>query len=285
MILSIRRGTDPNRDVRRCSITGAKHEHATYIRTSLSSDMAKDTLTFELGGRVEITDFAAGIAAFSRLVNALTPRNSGIAWIVEDLQPGSAVVTFRGESADPAAVEHIVDQYERIGDTLERREDPPQINSRVIRAINAIRDLTETTEYVRFQTSERDCTIYRSGHTSLRRPPTVAIGAVTGRVQTLSNRGGLRFNLYDTLHDKAVACYLAPDQDEIMREAWGSRATVTGRVSRDALNGRPIAIRQIIAVESLAETERGSYQRARGTVAWQVGDRLPEEVIRDLRDA
>ena len=247
--------------------------------------MAKDTLTFELGGRVEITDFAAGIAAFSRLVNALTPRNAGVTWIVEDLQPGSAVVTFRGESTDLAVVEEIVDQYERIGGAMEWHEDLLQFKSRVVSAANAIRDLTETTEYVRFQTSQRDCTIYRNGLTSQRPPPTVAIGSVAGRVQTLSNRGGLRFNLYDTLHDKAVACYLTPGQEEIMREAWGNRARVTGRVSRDALNGRPIAIRQIISVEPLVETERGSYQRARGAVAWRVGDRLPEEVIRELRDA
>ena len=247
--------------------------------------MAKDTLTFELGGRVEMIDFTAGVTAFSRLVNALTPRNAGVTWVVEDLQPGSAVVTFKGEADDPAQVEKIVDQYERIGGAMEWHEDLLQFKRRVVSAANAVRDLTETAQYVRFQTSERDCTIYRNGHTSSHPPPKLSIGSVTGRIQTLSNRGGLRFNLYDTLHDKAVACYLASGQEEIMREAWGSRATVTGRVSRDAIDGHPIAVRQIVEVRPLVETERGSYQRARGAVAWQVGDRLPEDVIREMRDA
>ena len=247
--------------------------------------MVKNTLTFELGGRVEIADFANGIDAFQRLISSLTPRNAGVTWVVDDLQPGSAIVTFKGESADSATVEQIVDQYERIGTALEEDVDLFQFGHRVARAAKAVRDLTQTTEYVRFQTSERDCTIYRNGHTSLRPLPTVAIGAVTGRVQTLSNRGGLRFNLYDTLHDKAVACYLAPGQEEIMREAWGNRATVTGRVSREAHTGRPIAIRHIVSVDPIQEASAGSYRAARGSIPWRTGDASPEQIIRELRDA
>ena len=271
--------------LRSYGIKDADNRYYPFASESEYPVMAKDTLTFELGGRVEISDFANGIAAFRRLVSALTPKGSGVAWVVEDLQPGSAVVTFRGESADPATVERIVDQYERIGGAMEWHADLLQFKSRVVSAANAIRDLTETTEYVRFQTPDSDYTIYRNGHTSFRPTPTVAIGAVTGRVQTLSSRGGLRFNLYDTLHDKAVACYLAPGQEEIMREAWGCRATVTGTVSRDAIDGRPIAIRQIVSVKPLEEVSRGLYREARGAVPWEEGDRLPEQVIRELRDA
>ena len=247
--------------------------------------MAKNTLTFEIGGRVEITEFAEGIVAFRRLIAALTPRNAGVAWVVEDLQPGSAVVTLRGESDDPVAVERIVDEYERIGAALSRNEDLPQLKQRAQSASYTIRDLTGNTDYVRFETPDIDYTIYRNGHTPSRPAPMVSIGAIAGTIQTLSNRGGLRFNLYDTLHDKAVACYLAPGQEELMREAWGRRARVTGRISREASTGRPIAIRQIVNVETLSDTPTGSYRQARGAVPWQPGDPMPEDVIRQLRDA
>ena len=247
--------------------------------------MAKDTLTFELGGRVEIAHFADGVAALRRLVAALTPRNAGVVWVVEDLQPGSAVVTLRGESEDPIAVERIVDDYERIGAALSQHEDLLQFNRQAKDASYTIRNLTGAADYVRFETSGGDYTIYANGHTINRPAPTVAIGAITGRVQTLSNRSGLRFNLYDTLHDKAVACYLAPGQEELMREAWGQRARVSGRVSREASTGRPIAIRQIMNVEILGEAKLGSYRDARGAVPWQPGDPMPEDVIRQLRDA
>jgi hypothetical protein len=247
--------------------------------------MAKNTLTFELGGRVEISSFADGIAAFRRLVTALTPKNAGVTWVVDDLQPGSAVVTLRGEALDPQAVERIVDDYEKIGAALEWHGELPSTNSRVSGAAGAIQSLTATAEYVRFQTHDVDHTVYRNGYTLDRVPPTVSIGVVTGRIQTLSNRTGLRFNLYDTLHDKAVACYLAAGQEELMREAWGRRATVTGRISREARTGRPIAVRQIVGVDVLDEVGPGSYLNARGVVPWQPESRLPENIIRELRDA
>ena len=247
--------------------------------------MAKNTLTFELGGRVEITEFVNGIAAFRRLVVALTPRNAGVAWVVEDLQPGSALVTLRGESDDPVVVERIVDDYERIGAALSWHEDPPQLSRRALSASHAVRDLSGAADYVRFETPDIEHTIYRNGHNSNRAAARVSIGAITGTIQTLSNRGGLRFNLYDTLHDKAVACYLALGQEEMMREAWGQRARVSGKISREASTGRPTAIRNIMSVTMLQDVEPGSYRRARGAISRPPGAILAEEAIRRLRDA
>ena len=247
--------------------------------------MAKNTLTFELGGRVELKDFAEGIDAFRRLVAALTPRNAGIAWVVEDLQPGSAITTFRGEAPLLSDVERIVNDYEKFGAALAHHEDLPQFNSRAMRAAEDIKRLTGVIDYVRFETPDVDYTIYRNGDDVDRQAPTVAIGSITGRIQTLSNRSSLRFNLYDTIHDKAVACYLSPGQEDLMREAWGQRARVSGKISREGYIGRPTAIRNILGVEILIDTPTGSYRRARGAVPWQPGDMLPEDAIRRLRDA
>ena len=247
--------------------------------------MDKNTITFEIGGRVELKGFAAGIAAFQRLVNALTPRNSGVTWVVDDLQPGSAIATFRGEADNPAAVARIVSGYERVGAAMSSYSDLSGFDDRVVSAVQRIKALTKTTEYVRLETEAGDFTIYPNGH----QPPVPAlptsIGAITGRIQTLSNRNGLRFNLYDTVHDKAVSCYLASGQEELIREAWGQRATVTGRVSREAVAGRPVAIRQIVDITTLDEPVPGSYRQARGAVPWQPGQPRPEDVIRLLRDA
>ena len=247
--------------------------------------MAKDTITFELGGRVEIRDLENGIIAFRRLVAALTPRNAQVAWVVEDLQPGSTIATIRGESDDPQIVEKIVQDYERVGDTLANHEELTLYGTQAKNAADAIVTITHAVEYVRFETSDDDYVIYGNGRIPAEAALTVSIGAVTGRVQTLSNRGELRFNLYDTIHDKAVACYLSPGQESLMREAWGKQATVSGRVSRDAYTGRAIAIRQIMNVEILEEVPPGSYRSARGAVPWQPGYKKPEEVIRQLRDA
>ena len=244
--------------------------------------MARNTVTFALGGRVEIQKLAEGINALNRLISALT-RSEDVAWVVEDLHPGSAVATLRGEADDPAKIERIIDDYGDVGGRLER-QDIPNYGRRVVQAADAIRSLAKTIEYVRFETPDDDYTIYGNGQAP-RRSLSKSVGAITGRVQTLSNRGGLRFNLYDAVHDRAVGCYLLQGQEELMRKAWGRRARVSGSISRELPTGRPLAIRQIRNVEILEESAPGSHRLARGAVAWSVGDKMPEEIIRQLRDA
>ena len=248
--------------------------------------MSEHTITFELGGRVDLDGFEQGVAAFRQLVAALTPRNAGILWVVDDLQPGSAIMTLRAETGQPEARAQVVTDYEKIGAALAAgHQDLLVFGDRVNKAAAAIRDLSDTMEYVRFRTPNKDFTIYPDGDRRARPTATVSIGVVTGRIQTLNNRNGLRFNLYDTVHDKPVACYLASHQTELIREAWGCRAAITGRITREAQTGRPTAIRQITAIETLAEPTSGSYRQARGAVPWQPGDLLPEDAIRRLRDA
>ena len=245
--------------------------------------MTKATITFELGGRVDVKRLEGGITVFRRLITSLTV-NMGVAWVVEDLQAGSAAITVRGEADDPAKVEQIVGEFGRIGKALEEHENLSHTN-RVEKAANAVRNFAASVEYVRFGTPDADYMIYANGRTTSLPATTSALGAVAGRVQTLSNRAGLRFNLYDTVHDKAIGCYLTPGQEELMREAWGMRALVSGLVSRERATGRPIAIRQIGNVEILHDVAPGSYRQARGAVSWQEGDLLPEDTVRLLRDA
>lgn len=247
--------------------------------------MAKTTVTFELGGRVEIEHLAQGISLFRNLMEGLTPKGTGVAWVVDDLQPGSAVATLRGEAPDIAAVERIVEEYESFGASMTHDGNTVPSDRRLSKAAAGIRKLAASVEYVRFETPEIDYTIHGNDEVLDWSDPTVAIGAVTGRVQTLSSRSGLRFNLYDTVHDKAVGCYLADGQEELMREAWGRRARVSGSVSREAGTGRPMVVRQIFDVEILEDPEPGSYRSARGAVPWRSGYELPEQVVQRLRDA
>ena len=244
--------------------------------------MADDTLTFAMGGRVEIGQFQEGITRFQRLVAALTPR-AGVKWVIEDLQPGSAVVTLRAETNAPAKVKKIVEAYGGIGKALESRE-PLHYNKRVKQAAESIKILADSLEYVRFETPLCDYTISKTGTAPVHRTFSVSIGAISGRVQTLSNRGSLRFNLYDTVLDKSISCYLQPGQEELMREAWGRRVRVSGQVSRETTSGLPKAIRQILGIEILEEVAPGSYRLAKGAVPRQLGEEMPEDIIRRLRD-
>ena len=114
---------------------------------------------------------------------------------------------------------------------------------------------------------------------------TTALGAVEGLVQTLSNRGGLRFILYDLVFDKAVSCYLDPGREDVMIDAWGQRAIVEGDVSRSTADGRPLTIRSVSRVSLVDDPPADSYLRARGAVPLRTGAPMPEETIRKIRDA
>lgn len=251
----------------------------------MDKEMSKTTITFELGGQIDIKEFEKSFSAFRRLITALTPKKSGATWHIEDLQAGSAVVTFRGDADVLSDVDRIVTDYENIGYALAQNKTVPSRNSQITKAANAIKALTETIDYVRFQTPDVEHTIYGNGRIHIRPVTSISIGAITGRIQTLSNRGALRFNLYDTVHDKAVACYLTQGREELMREAWGKRARVSGTITRETNTGKPIAIRQILDVEILQDAPPGSYKRARGAIPWEPGDDMPEEIIRRMRDA
>jgi len=106
-----------------------------------------------------------------------------------------------------------------------------------------------------------------------------------GRIQTLTERAELKFTLYDSMFDRAITCFLSNDQREMMRNAWGHRAIVEGRITRDFLTGRPKEIRRIAHVKILDDVPAGSYRAARGVAPISAGDLPSEDAIRRVRDA
>lgn len=253
--------------------------------------MPNNTLTFEIGGQIQLKDLDTGIRLFTRLINTLTPRD-GVVWIVHDLQPGSAEVTLKCEAAE-AVAERVMRDCESIGKHMSNGTSDYEpvlfaIDKRgAMEAAKKIREFaaSESIEYVGIQMESMYFTIRPIDAP----PPRSAsratdIGVITGRVQTLSNRGGLKFTLYDDTHDKAVTCFLRSGQEGIMREAWGRRAKVTGAIKRDTV-GKPTVINEIADVELIAEVPPDAYKQARGAIPWNPGDKLPEEVIRQMRDA
>ena len=248
--------------------------------------MAKDTLTFELGGTVDIGQLEDAISKFHRLVRALTPKKAGVTWVVDALYAGSAVTTVRGEAANPIVVERIVEDYERVGATLREGGSLEEFGRRVSTAAEAVREITAHAGYVRLATLDDEYILpsVRTGYESSD-GTTTSIGSITGRVETLSSRGSLRFNLYDSVFDRAIPCYVTKGQEERMREAWGKLARVSGHISREPGGGRPISIRRILDIEVLPEVERGAFRQARGAIPWHADYEGGEEAIRKVRDA
>lgn len=188
--------------------------------------MDAHTLTLALGGRVEIEQLQEGIARFRQRVSALAP-GKGLMWVVADLHPGSATITLAAETATPAAAakaEPVVAEFDSIDQALGSHAPLSYslVPQRVRKAVAGLQALAHTMEYVRLATPSADYVIPGKYGVDPGRALRVSLGAVTGRAQMLTNRGGLRFNLYAQIHDKAGDCYLQSEQGELMRAAWGA---------------------------------------------------------------
>jgi len=263
--------------------------------------MALNTLTIALSGEVGLDRFIEAVTKFYDLVTGLSAEAgaSDVVWMIDDLSAASALAVVRG-FGEIEKIEKVVRAYGEVGVTMEQGKRLTQHSFKVRRAANGLRRIPGgSIDSVRLETPERETILrpvpVRRGDKQMLpapfpppleaiRPATAAFGAVEGRIQTLSNRGGLRFTLYDTINDKAVSCYLAEGNEDIMRDAWGRLAAVEGFISRDPLSGRPLAIRRVRHVTVLQERSIGSYQDARGS-SLPLTDLLPERAIRRLRDA
>lgn len=249
--------------------------------------MANDIITLALSGDVPLGAFDTAVRHFTALVNAITHDLAipDIEWDISALETGSAIISIRGASTDTTAVEKAVRAYSSVGKALEEQQRIPY-SDRVAREAIAIAGvISDRVPYVRFETLESDATIYSKTPQNIISPIVISIGAVEGKIQTLTNRKGLRFTLFDTLHDKAVSCYLHEDQEDLMRQSWGKRAIISGKISRERFSGRPVSMRDISDVEILVESIPGSYLKARGISPRPQNTPLPEESIRRLRDA
>jgi len=250
--------------------------------------MRDDTVTLALEGDVLLSEFAQGVAQLSTLVEALSDElasDARIEWRIEDLQVGSAMATARGVSVIPEAVGRVVEAFAQIGAALEARQ-PLVCGERARRAASTILKLLDGhVRSIRFETAVSESIVAAAAaYGTSAKGIQFSLGSLTGQVQTLSNRGRLRFTLYDALFDRAISCYLEPGQEEIMRNAWGQRVTVSGEIGREPERGRPVVVRRIRCVALQTPVEPGTYKAARGALQGAYGDRS-ELLVRRIRDA
>lgn len=269
--------------------------------------MPDNTVTLVLDGDVPLAEFAKAIVAFNELVAALSAEvsSSPLDWVIQDLQYSSALASALA-IGPPKDIDSVIVAYGNVGAALETNtpihyKEPVRVAAKKIVAvadsrIKAVRLETAKTEsIVRLapvipinQASELEV-VAAAPTAPMATPKFVphphAFGAVKGRIQTLTSRGGLRFTLYDLLFDKAVSCYFEEGKQDLIRDMWGKMAMVEGVVYRDPNNGRPLAIRRVSNITALREPDKNlDYRDALGAAPSLTG-MSPEEAIRRIRDA
>lgn len=257
----------------------------------MRGDMMNDTLTLNLfGENIPLKLFATAIRHFNTLVTELTAEVAGVAdaidWDISKLHAGSAIIQVRAQSDDFAAVERAVRGYDALSEALYRHDPVPfgraiqQSAYALTRLLNGcitgiafsidnapVRNITSCVTAEQVEQQAQWLTSW---------------GTICGEVGAIAKRPRLQFTLYDSLFDKAIACYLTRENEQIARSIWGKRVAVTGVVVRRADDGRPIRVRNITNVE-VDDQPLGDFRRARGAIPWQHGDEFPEENIRRWR--
>lgn len=250
--------------------------------------MANTILTLALEGDISLSDFSRALRDLTSLISELTNEvamGANIDWAVEELYVGSAVTTIHGFYEDIDKVENVVNAYENIGEALATGEDIPYSDRVKSKASSITKILDGRVTAIRFETAQKDSFISGKPTEGFKtKPIKYSHGTVKGTVQTLSMRRQLRFTLWDALFDKAVNCYLKEGQEEDMREVWGKRAIVSGKIGRQPETGHPVVVREISDIEIAKVVEPGSYKHAKGVIPWKEGDEKSEDIIRRLRD-
>lgn len=249
--------------------------------------MAGDSVTLRLDGELTIEKVANAFTRFRSVLRALEEEQSAnVRWVLAGLDFGSAAITARAEPLDDDAVAKIpkmTELYLAAGRQVASGEVEQE------RALlRVVRDLTEVADEqnrVILETADDDVIFIAPippARATASPQTTKSLGTVRGRVETLSHRRGLRFTLYELASDRPLSCYLQADHEDMMRDAWGHIADVTGVITRDADTGRPLAIRGVTTVDVVNEGETMGFLRARGAVG---GIEPAEGVIRRIRDA
>ena len=250
----------------------------------------KDTLTVASeGDSISLEKFASALQATFRMVSALATEvamgSSPIEWVIDGLDRGSAIATVRGrpQPGEEETVELVVAAFGDVARAMESHERITRSRAVVTQARKLERLLDDAVTEIRIETPDLDASIRRETLAIAVEPQILQnLGAVRGRIQTLTTRGSLPFTLYDAIDDKAVSCYLREAQRDLMRGWWDRLAIVEGVVRRDSV-GRPVTIREITDIVALREPEAGRWREAFGAVS--SGAERAEATIRRLRDA
>lgn len=252
--------------------------------------MNRDRIALKLNGVVSLDDYAKVIDHFANLVGALSKEVAGkdaVEWQIAHLEAGSAFAEIRGYANDTQQVERVVKAYAIVGEAIAQNTIIPYslVVAEQARLLTAV--INGHVKSIEFIVADKITSIEQPLVAETTDNRVYTLGTVTGQVDTLSKRRGYTFTLYDLIFDRAVTCYLQPDQEDLMRNAWGKIATVAGEICRDAETGRPLEVRNVSYVEIEVEPDESlpSYEAARGILAGFFDDLPSETLVRGLRDA
>ena len=197
-------------------------------------------LTLELSGD-EVTPevFVRGARSFFALLQELTDQiDDTVSWRVQVKQGSNLLGVYPRGFSSTGAAGRIISNVEAGLAMLEREAaEPPCFTEK---ALNSARDLGKLSLagdgdlIVRVWAAKSPTDLSARSVANIDELLTGAFdeyGALEGKVQTISERGGAKFVVYESLRDTPVRCVVPSDRLELALNAFGKRSEVYGLIS------------------------------------------------------
>ncbi len=252
--------------------------------------MAENALTLTLEGEVSLEDYADSLRNFSSLIEELSKEigeGIHIDWDISGLATGSAVTTIAGTAQVEGLVTRVAQAYITIGEHVAAGKPFPYSD----RIANRVEELTgviceDGVSGVIFSVNGQRAAIYEPFEISVPPPDALeSVGTITGVVETVSVRGGVKATVYDPIFDKAIRCFLRKEDEQFIINALRHRVVIAGRITRDPETGRALRVRDVRSLKVVDPVAPGSYRKAAGAIPFDPDDDPPEVQIRRMRDA
>ena len=216
-----------------------------------ASQAGANEVVLYLDGRISARRFRQAVTAFLDFVEEITTHAAGrpnaVEWVIS-AKGGSINLAARPEAiGSRAPTKKVVRSVASGMRLLARRAQRPQhFTNKALRRLRTLSSVAADKQVKTVQIRVDSQEIALKGDVAdhlgiLLETPVKDYGAIEGRLQTLSERGGFHFAVYDDLTDEAIRCEVPKDRAEEAWKSFGKRVTVSGEVKYDKI-GTPVSI-------------------------------------------
>ena len=207
-------------------------------------NVRKDVILDLSGNKITSDRFKKAVDSFLEIIEdvskELVADRDTIQWIIS-VEKGSALVAARPESIS-GNKDFEVSSITAINEGLAKLErgiskQPRYFTQKTLRAVRHLAEVIdpegEYVDKVRIRCNGSPISISTRSLATVDSLLAVAyesIGSVEGRIETVTERGGLKFNVYDTLTDKAIRCFVGEELLKQVLDSFGKRVSVSGLV-------------------------------------------------------
>jgi hypothetical protein len=203
------------------------------------------------GVKIPADGFVRAVDSFFGILASVTRAvgDRSFSWDVS-VRPGSAEIIANAdlEGIDPVVLERALDVLADGFSTLEREPlRPAYFDDSALRKIHNLASVIVPEggiDSVKILIDGRRQPLSHSSVTNVNvliGSPRTAYGTVEGRLQMLSERGGLRFVIYDSATDKAIRCLFEEEMLDEIASAFRKRVLVYGKI-RYRLDGTTTSV-------------------------------------------